>query len=389
MVSMKSTHTMGYRRFASVAVGMLFLSVGIGCQSVNDDWENLEDAAHSVRLELGTSAISVAVFDSASILEQVTLGTQSVESDEPVDDRSPWHLGSCTKAMTATMIGRLVDRGVLSFSTSIGDVFSEEIHPGFSEVTLGELLRHRGGTTGAIYQSHPKVWEAMWQDAGGDAREVRRNAVLSLLATFPARSVGTYTYSNAGFMVAAALAEEITETNWQELMRSELFIPLGMISAGFGAPAGDAPWPHRWSISRHEAVDPSELGADNPPSLGPAGTVHASLADWIRFLQLFIGGGPPGFLSMEVLDDLLRPSKQAIGENVSTAAGWFVVERNWAGGRALTHAGSNTMNYALVWLAPARERGIVIATNGARPSTERVFDRLAGWIISRYIASDR
>lgn len=36
--------------------------------------------------------------------------------------------------------------------------------------------------------------------------------------------------------------------------------------------------------------------------------------------------------------------------------------REW-GGPVLTHAGSNTMNYALVWAAPKKEMCFVVACN--------------------------
>jgi D-alanyl-D-alanine carboxypeptidase len=186
------------------------------------------------------------------------------------------------------------------------------------------------------------------------------------------------------------MAEEITDESWQELMRREVFDPLEMRTAGFGAPAGDSAWPHRWDVSQNTAVNPVDPVADNPPSLGPAGTVHASIADWIRFLDVFIGGGPVGYLSEAILDDLMSPLTKSIrgnGANPDAAAGWFVVDRGWAGGIALNHAGSNTMNYALVWLAPAKRRGIAIATNGARPETAQILDGLAAWLVTRYIST--
>jgi hypothetical protein len=43
--------------------------------------------------------------------------------------------------------------------------------------------------------------------------------------------------------------------------------------------------------------------------------------------------------------------------------GWGVVTRDWAGGTALNHAGSNTMNLAETWVAPAKGLVFVAATN--------------------------
>ena len=43
--------------------------------------------------------------------------------------------------------------------------------------------------------------------------------------------------------------------------------------------------------------------------------------------------------------------------------GWMVTDRNWAGGRALTHAGSNKSFFAVIWLAPEKHFGAVAMCN--------------------------
>jgi CubicO group peptidase (beta-lactamase class C family) len=72
-------------------------------------------------------------------------------------------------------------------------------------------------------------------------------------------------------------------------MKTELFQPLGMTTAGFGAPGSssnvDQPWGHTDSSGQRVANK-----GDNTPGLGPAGTVHASLADWARFIRLHLDG---------------------------------------------------------------------------------------------------
>ena len=341
--------------------------------------ETLNQAVTETRARLGTSALSAAVFNQESVIDNKTVGTQSVLVDLPVPNDARWYLGSCTKAMTATLVGRLVERDVLQFETTVGEVFQESIHPNYKSVSVAQLLRHHGGVTGAISLSHPQIWQAMWEGMELDNSQVRRNAVLSILSDPSSQFPGVFTYSNAGFLVVAAMIEEITRESWESLIQRELFDPLGMSSAGFSALKGSSPWPHKWSEGRYTAMDPEEPGAGNPPPLGPAGAVHVSMRDWIKFLQVFLDGGPDGFLSKETLTELVTPlTNQA-------AAGWYVVERGWAGGDSLVHAGSNTMNYALVWLAPEKGQGIILATNGANPDTFQILDGLAGWMINRYI----
>ncbi len=58
------------------------------------------------------------------------------------------------------------------------------------------------------------------------------------------------------------------------------------------------------------------------------------------------------------MDVLHRPI-----DNGEYALGWMVVDRDWAKGTALTHGGSNTMWFAIVWLAPNRKAAFLAATN--------------------------
>src|SRR5678816_361762 len=66
-----------------------------------------------------------------------------------------------------------------------------------------------------------------------------------------------------------------------------------MSSCGFGGPASpgkiDQPWAHRRVGGSLEPVAPGPQ-SDNPPSLGPAGTVHCGLRDWAKFAQMHVDG---------------------------------------------------------------------------------------------------
>src|SRR5690349_14864330 len=63
-----------------------------------------------------------------------------------LDDR--FHLGSCTKAMTATLVAMLVEEGKLNWTTTLGELFADTVkpmHPVWEKVTLRQVLAHRAG----------------------------------------------------------------------------------------------------------------------------------------------------------------------------------------------------------------------------------------------------
>ena len=297
-------------------------------------------------IEQGTApGMIAAVIDEQGVRAIGAAGLRRQGSPEmfTVDDLV--HIGSDTKAMTSTMLATLVEDGTFSngWDTTIADVFPEligTIHQDYHAVTLSQLVRMRGGIA-----VNPADWSA--HSNNPDIVERRYDILRDNLASSPAGTVGDHLYSNLSYMVAGAMAERLTGQSWETLMQGRLFAPLGITSAGFGPPGTlgevEQPWGHTpdgtggWTPNQY----------DNDPALGPAGTVHISIEDWAKFISLWFTNREPAILNRGVLDELSTP------EAGNYAAGWVVVQRDWAGGTALTHDGSNTLWYATLWISPS------------------------------------
>ena len=300
------------------------------------------------------------------------LGIRKIGSSEPILVTDQVHIGSCTKAMTAPMIGTLIDAGKLSAGTTIRQVFPQAapgLHPDFQSVTLWQLLTHRAGLPG------DGPW---WDLTGKTTTEQRWDLLLRMLGDAPQIQPGTvFAFSNVGYALAALMAEQVTGRSWEVLMRKRLFEPLGMLSAGFGSPGRtgrvDQPWGHAVSGN---ALKPTLR--DNAPAFGPAGTVHCTLTDWAKFAALHLQGaqGKATLLKPATFRALHTPPPDN-----TYAGGWFVRERSWAGGRTLAHDGTNTTWYAAIWIAPARDFAVLTATNQGGTAGEKATDEAASKLI--------
>jgi CubicO group peptidase (beta-lactamase class C family) len=336
----------------------------------------LEEQLDPIRAEHRLPGLIGAVVRGERIASIAAVGVRRLGSSDRLRITDQVHLGSCTKAMTATMIGLLVEDGLLTWSSTVRDVFPEvapRLHPDFQAVTLSQLLTHRAGLP------HDASW---WRLAGRTPTDQRRAALLALMATAPlSRPGSTFAYSNAGYVLAGLMAEQVTAQPWDELMRQIVFESLGMASAGFGPPGGnrsaarlDAAWGHREVGGRLQAAR-----EDNAPCMGPAGTVHCTLSDWGRFASLHL-------LGESGKDHLLKPATLKVLHTPPPgheyAAGWYAFERPWAGGRALMHNGSNTTWYCTVWLAPARGFATLVATNLGGDAAAAACDQATGTLIS-------
>jgi CubicO group peptidase (beta-lactamase class C family) len=284
------------------------------------------------------------------------------------------HLGSCTKAFTATLAALLVADGRISWQATVVTVLAAEpvISRGWRDVTLEDLLRHCGG---APEEAPPAAWRAAWSCAR-PPHECRAAFVGRLLADDPPEKRGEYHYSNQGYAIAARMLETVADRPYEALLAERLLVPLGITSAGFGPPSAtqpDAP------VGHDDTGAPDDI--DNPAAIAPAGTLHMTVADWARFLAVHLGGPLPEALAAlgPVLPDLQRPFPTAPGE----VLGWVTARRPW-GGRVLNHAGSNTRWYCVAWLAPERGFGVVAAANqGGAAAAKGCDEACAALIVAR------
>jgi CubicO group peptidase (beta-lactamase class C family) len=272
-----------------------------------------------------------------------------------LDDR--WHLGSNTKAMTAAVFGRLVQQGRARWNMPLAEAFpSLTVDPAWGAATLDDLMHHRAGLLDG-----PLVNQAWLVAAHADRRPLpqqRAEFAARALGAPPAGPAGAFAYGNGNYIVLGAAIETLTGQSWETVMQTELYAPLGLTTAGFGPPQGEAPWGHSGGVG----VDPAGL-ADNPRALGPAGTAHMGMADYARFIAAMMGGAPD-WMTEATRRRLLTP---ATGSPPAYAAGWGVGSMPWAGvggpGPTITHNGSNTLWFATVLAAPERGLGFIALSN--------------------------
>src|SRR5258705_13398754 len=94
------------------------------------------------------SGMVAAVLRGERIIAQGAAGVRKRGTAERITLDNQFHLGSCTKAMTATLVSMLVEEGKLNWTTTLGELFADTVkpmHPAWEKVTLRQVLAHRAG----------------------------------------------------------------------------------------------------------------------------------------------------------------------------------------------------------------------------------------------------
>ena len=307
------------------------------------------DAVEKIRIAKNVPAVSVLVAEKDHILVRDVWGTIAVNSNEPATLDDLWHLGSDTKAMTATLAAKLIEQGKLKWTTSIIEAcpnLKGKIDAGWENITLEQLVTQVSGIP-ASTQTPAFMLTMRGLDANKNLlpRERREQLIAKTLNFVPPKKAGEkFEYVNLNFIIAGHLLEAVTNTDWEDLIQAELFKPLGITTAGFGPPP---------RVRGHTGG--KAFVTDNSPVLGPAGTVHISLEDWLKFGKLH-AGLIPGYLTAESLTKLHTPALE------NYAMGWIAVKRR-DGTIAYTHDGSNTLFRARIIVRPADGVVMLIALN--------------------------
>ena len=110
--------------------------------------QSLDAQLEPIRQQYKLPALAAAAAKSGEIMAAGAVGVRVLGKEIPVTINDRFHLGSGTKAMTATIAGMLVDARKLRWSSTIGEVLGTDvqgINQKLAAVTLEQLLSHSGG----------------------------------------------------------------------------------------------------------------------------------------------------------------------------------------------------------------------------------------------------
>ncbi len=351
-----------------------------------DQWKDLAELVEQVRSDLGCPALAVAVAGGSGVREVAVAGVRMVGGDERVLAEDPFHVGSITKSMTATIIGSLIDRGVLDLDTTLAEALPDvEMRSEYRTVTLEQLLAHRGG----IEQQLTFDDDAMARLTGlpGTPTQQRAAYIAEVLQMEPIATPGTeMNYSNAGFAIAGHIAEIAAGSSWETLIVETVFEPIGMTAAATGWPATaehpDRPRGHFTEAGelRAQGIDEYALGA----FLAPAGDVHCSAKDLANYGRAHLNGlnGTDGVVSAKTIRRLHTP----LDDNEPRYVGGWVVMESPAGDVLHWHNGSAGTFYGSLSLYPDRDLVIAVLANSGTMSGEPIIEKMNAAIVERLSA---
>ena len=313
-----------------------------------------------------TPGLAVAVVKDGQVVFGKGYGVRELGRPETVDTHTLFAIGSTTKAMTAALLGMLVDEKKLAWDDPVVKhlPWFQTKDPYLTrELTVRDLLTHRGGLGNADY-----LWYGQTTDAGEILRRVR-----FLEPSYSLRS--SFVYQNVMYAAAGAVVEAASGQPWDQMLRARIFEPLRMTeSIATAATLARQP-----NVARpHDIVDGTLRAIDNASvdGVAPAGSVWSSVHDLAKWTQMLIDEGKAGgkvLLQPQTVAELFKPQAMVTRDGFYPTArltkpnwttyglGWF--QQDYRGRAVNFHTGSIDGMVAIHALVRDERLGVYVLAN--------------------------
>lgn len=310
-------------------------------------------------------ALAIAVVRNDSVLFIRGYGTRTMDTQQPVDERTLFAIGSVSKAFTATLVAMLVDEGKMRWDDAATTYLPglEMYDPYVArELMVRDLLTHRSGLARG---------DLMWYATDFDRDEILRR-VRFLRPSWSMRA--RYGYQNIMYLAAGQTVAAVAKKPWDAVVRERIFEPLGMTATNTSTRAL-ASLPN--VATPHMEIDDTLriLPWHNIDNIAPAGSINSSVSDmakWIRF-QLAEGKvAGKALVSASALGETHTPqvvvpvsadSKQINPHTHLQSYGMGWVIQDYRGRELRQHGGNIDGMSALAALVPEEKLGVVVLTN--------------------------
>jgi beta-lactamase class C len=328
------------------------------------DYRLLDARLQRLAQEESVVGLAVGVVEDGEIRFLKGYGETVAGSGDPVTTSTVFRWASLSKGVAADMVAKLAEERRLSLYEPIANYSQSLRLPGGNEqrATIIDLLSHSLGLF-----SHAN--EALLED-GGDPKYLRGTLGALHAVCAPGQC---HAYQNVAYDAASEVVEKVTGESYQQALRSQLFLPLGMTSASVTRAGleGAASWarPHQAG----KRGKPAKV-TDSYYRVPAAGGVNSSIKDLAIWLQAQMGADP-AVLPPKVLEDVQEPRIKTPGElgrlrkfrerldRADYGLGWRIYD--YAGHRIVGHRGGVTGYRSLILFDPKLKTGVVALWNSA------------------------
>ena len=352
------------------AIGVLGQSVLVSAQSPSRD-EALTAFSRQLRVDVAADdvgGIVAGVMVDGDLVWAQAFGWADRDALTPMSTASISRTGSISKSVTAVLMMRLLDEGVIGLDEPV-----ERYLPAFASIKDRRVdaqpvtFRHLASHTAGL------IREPQWPDAVVGPIELWDKRIVESLPLTAYDTVpgARYQYSNIGFGTLGLALAKAAGRPFMEMVRTEVLEPLGMTGSEFVVAGAklEARLAAGYVIGQDGSVDGGQPAREHAGRgyKVPNGGVYSTVADLGRFM-----GAMSGVPGLRILSEESRQEALSIQtpENPNRGYGLgFSVQIDEQGRKIASHGGSVAGYTAHMAFDPKARIGVVLLRNYGRGST--------------------
>lgn len=313
----------------------------------------IEEFVHS---EGGPPGI-IAVLRRGKDTHVLRAGVADLDTGRPPRPNDHMRIASTAKAFSGAVALSLVDRHDLSLDDTLRERLPQ-LPEAWGAVTLRQLLNHTSGLPD--YTESPDFLEVLAADPRHrfDSRRLLDYVADEPLG-FPPGS--EYRYSNSDNIAVALMAEAVTSTPYEELLRELVYAPLGLhdtsLPQGYRMPE---PYLHGYDVTPPPPPeDVSEILSAS--GVWASGGIISTPADMTRFIRGYAGGALYGRQVVREQRKWIAGASEPAGPGRNTA-GLAIFRYATRCGVVLGHTGNFPGYTQLIAATPDGRRSLTFST---------------------------
>ncbi len=354
-------------------VRILFLTL-IGAQThaqVSDATLNHMIDTIITKYEIPSMVVSVIKSDTCYYGRN---GVLHINTDDRVNLKSKYHLGSNSKAVTSFIAMKLIENGKLELDTRLLDLIPElktTARKVYKDVTLADLLAHfariQSYTTDKEFEKLPEIT--------GSTSEQRMQFSQFVLTEKPIKKGS---YSNAGFVIASLMMERASGKSFETLLE-ETFAELGVdYFIGFPDKQNHLYPSGHWMEDSVLVCLATTHDYKLEPYMLTAGDIAMDIVDYSRFVQLHLNGANG---NCDFLD--CNSYKMVLDYEEIHGLGWGNGKTD-KGDKVYGHSGSAGTYYCHTVILPDDDLAVILMTNSAEDEHVKAMMKLRNKLMDLY-----
>lgn len=184
------------------------------------------------KAKIRTPAISAAVAINGKIVWAGAVGWANIEKQIPATTDTQFRIGSTSKAVTATLLAKMVQDGKIDLDKPISNYYSNLPNPEWKKLTPRQLASHTSGIPDYL-DNYGDLWGFYYLFK----LNKRYTSVSESLEVFDDNSLlfepgSQYHYTSFNTVLQSVVLEAVAGESFLATMREKIFKPLNMNSTG-------------------------------------------------------------------------------------------------------------------------------------------------------------